>query len=104
MGISTVRRGSELLSPDMGPGAATRAGSGGAGDGTEERRREVVSNPRRGQLIRVRYGKRWRAIPRFQDAMGWVVIPSHGKPRNHLVKIGGKLVIVPAGNLMPAVE
>jgi len=65
----------------------------------------VISNPQRGQSVRLRYGaKRWPITPRFQDAVGRVVIPSHGKPRNHLVKIGAELAIVPAGNLMPEAE
>jgi hypothetical protein len=82
----------------------------------------VISNPRQGQTVRVRYavkpgrvkpwdwrsgppGRHWLTIaPRFQDAVGRVLVPSRGRPRNHLVKIAGELVVVHAGNLMPMVE
>lgn len=61
----------------------------------------MISNPRPGQAVRVRYSvKRWRTVPRWQDAVGRVVVPSRGRPRNHLVEIAGELIVIPAGNLM----
>ncbi len=75
----------------------------------------MISNPWRGQLVRVRYAVKprrpiawdWRSgapkrlvltiAPRFQDAVGRVLVPSRG--RNHLIELAGELVVVPSGNL-----
>lgn len=61
----------------------------------------MISNPRVGQRVRLHYAK--RAIPHFfHGRRGMVVVAGKGKPRNHLVKLDGSiLVVVPCGNLMP---
>jgi len=38
------------------------------------------------------------AMP-YHGLIGVVTIRSHGKPRNHAVEIGGRVVVVPCGNL-----
>lgn len=62
----------------------------------------MLTNPRQGQLVRLRYGPKYRSMARYHDQVGVVIIVGKGKPRNHGVMIGDEVVIVPAGNLMKA--
>jgi hypothetical protein len=67
----------------------------------------VIRHPAIGQVVRLRYRKGLRPIAPHHDRIGTVVAAARvvvvgGKrsPRNHLVRIGGELVCVPAGHLM----
>jgi hypothetical protein len=63
----------------------------------------MISHPRIGQVVRLRYRESLRRIAPHHDRPGIVVAVCAGrKPRNHLVEIGDELVCVPAGHLVPA--
>ena len=60
----------------------------------------MMLNPRIGQLVRIRYRKVLRDYMPLHDKVGRVEIVSRGSgPRNHGVRIDGKLYGVPCGNL-----
>lgn len=60
----------------------------------------MLSNPKPGQLCRVRYRAGVRESMPCHDQVGVVVIASRArKARNHGVRIGGVVVAVPSGNL-----
>jgi hypothetical protein len=59
----------------------------------------MMSFPRIGQRLRVRYNQRMREWMPLHDAVGFVRVRSTTKPRNHAVEISGVLYVVPAGNL-----
>lgn len=59
----------------------------------------VVSNPRPGARVRIRYRAGVRDRMPWHDAVGTVEIVGRRRPRNHGVRIGAVLVVVPAGNL-----
>lgn len=60
----------------------------------------MLSNPKPGQLCRIRYRAGVREAMPWHDQVGVVVIASRArKCRNHGVRIGGVLVCVPSGNL-----
>lgn len=60
----------------------------------------MLTNPRPGDRVQLWYGERWRrACGHLHGRKGVVEIASRGKPRNHGVRVGGELVVVPAGNL-----
>jgi hypothetical protein len=61
----------------------------------------VISNPRPGQRVRVWYRASLRPYVRYHGREGLVVTPGRGRPRNHTVRVGEDLVIIPAGNLRP---
>jgi hypothetical protein len=59
----------------------------------------MIVHPKIGQAVRLRYRKLRRVAP-YHDRTGTVMARSKGPgPRNHLVNIGGDLVIVPCGHL-----
>jgi hypothetical protein len=58
----------------------------------------LISHPRLGQRVQVWYAARHLPLP-HHGAVGVVEIAGKGRPRNHGVRIGGVLVVVPAGNL-----
>ncbi len=60
----------------------------------------MTVNPGVGQRVRLHYRPALRAFAPH-GAVGFVVIRSRGKPRNHGVVIHGRIVVVPCGNLMP---
>jgi len=65
----------------------------------------MLSNPRSGQSVRIVYSKMKRPAACSQGEplhgrIGRIVIPSRGKPRNHGVKIDGRIVVIPAGQLI----
>jgi hypothetical protein len=65
----------------------------------------VITNPRRGQRVRLHYAKRSWGWAVFQGRTGTVSVPGRGKPRNHLVRLDdGPDVVVPCGNLVPAAD
>ncbi|HOI54891.1 MAG TPA: hypothetical protein PLP01_06550, partial [Phycisphaerae bacterium] len=52
-----------------------------------------------GQGVQVWYGPHTREAMPWHGKAGTVVVSGRGRPRNHLVRIDGQQVIVPAGNL-----
>lgn len=60
----------------------------------------MVSNPKPGQRVRVRYAKKRAHLFHLHDTLGVVRIVGTGRPRNHGVEIAGVIVVVPAGNLV----
>jgi len=64
--------------------------------------RIVLTNPRLGQVVLVRYNPRAKLIMgHLHDKLGTVIQRSRGKPRNHLVDVDGRLYVIPCGNLFP---
>ena len=59
----------------------------------------MLSNPRIGQAVEVRYRKALRPIARLHGKRGIVTIVGRGRPRNHEVEIDGRRYVVPAGHL-----
>lgn len=62
----------------------------------------MLANPRKWQMVRIHYGKRWLRLPlpgALQGRLGRVAIVGKGKPRNHGVKVGDKVYSIPCGNL-----
>jgi hypothetical protein len=60
----------------------------------------VLTSPRIGQGVEIRYGYRLRPlIEHLHGRRGTVLIRSNGRPRNHLVQVDGKGYVVPCGNL-----
>jgi hypothetical protein len=62
----------------------------------------MLSFPRIGQTVRVRYNPRISQWMPLQDATGVVRIHSSRRPRNHGIEIAGQLYVIPAGNLFTA--
>ena len=60
----------------------------------------MLSNPKQGQIVRLHYAEKKRAIAPYHGMAGFVVAPGRGKPRNHGVMIDGEIIYVPAGNLV----
>lgn len=61
----------------------------------------MMTNPRIGQWVRIRYNKRIAGFMPLHDATGIVVARSSRKPRNHEIEVDGVRYCVPCGNLMP---
>ena len=60
----------------------------------------MIVHPRIGQCVRLRYRLSLRRVAPYHDRTGIVVARSNGPgPRNHLVRIGEDLVVVPCGHL-----
>ena len=59
----------------------------------------MIANPRIGQSVQVWYRAALRDAMPWHGCVGIIEEVSHGKPRNHVVRIGGQRVIVPCGNL-----
>jgi hypothetical protein len=59
----------------------------------------VISNPRPGMLVLVWYRLEARICSPLHGKLGRVVVAGRGKPRNHGVKIGRHVYVIPAGNL-----
>lgn len=59
----------------------------------------MIASPALGQLVRVWYRVGVRDAMPLHGKTGVVVIRSRGRPRNHAVRIGGKVYVVPCGNL-----
>jgi len=61
----------------------------------------VIFHPRIGQRVRVHYAKRAATVMPHHGKGGFVRIVTTGSgPRNVGVEIGGRLVVVPRGNLV----
>lgn len=59
----------------------------------------MFANPKPGQAVKIHYAAHYAAIMRFHGKTGQVVQRGRGRPRNHLVKIGETLAVIPCGNL-----
>lgn len=59
----------------------------------------MIATPALGQPVQVWYRAGVRDIMPLHGKTGVVVIRSHGRPRNHAVRIGGRVYVVPCGNL-----
>lgn len=59
----------------------------------------MLSNPKPGARVRIRYRAGVRERMPWHDVVGTVEIVCRKRPRNHGVRIGGVLVSIPAGNL-----
>jgi len=64
----------------------------------------MLLNPRIGQRVQVWYRAGLRDAMPLHGKEGIVVLRSCGKPRNHGVKIDGKMYVVPCGNLRRALK
>ena len=60
----------------------------------------MVSNPKVGDVVRVHYKKQAAPHMPHHGRTGVVRIASSGRPRNHGVDIDGRIIAIPAGNLM----
>ena len=59
----------------------------------------MLANPKKGQLVRIRYNQRIAPAMPLHNKVGTVHIVSRGKPRNHGVIVDGLLYAIPCGNL-----
>jgi len=60
----------------------------------------MITNPRIGSEVLIRYNKRRAPHMPLHDWIATVVARSHGPgPRNHLVRVDGVDYVVPCGNL-----
>jgi len=62
----------------------------------------MLTNPRLGREVQVWYRPALAAGMPHHGQTGRVVGVGRGRPKNHAVLIGGRLVIVPCGNLRPS--
>lgn len=62
----------------------------------------MLSSPRPGQRVRIHYAASYASTMPFHGLAGVVVVSGRGRPRNHLVGVGGRMVVVPCGNLVEA--
>jgi len=60
----------------------------------------MISSPRPGQRVRVHYAAAYAPWMPWYGRDAIVVISGRGRPRNHLVSIDGRMVVVPCGNLV----
>lgn len=61
----------------------------------------MISSPRPEQRVRVHYAASYAPRMPWHGRDAVVVISGRGRPRNHLVSIDGRMVVVP-GNLAEA--
>lgn len=61
----------------------------------------MLSSPRIGQVVQIRYNRRIRGLMPLHGKHGVVIARSRGKPRNHLVSVEGGYHVIPCGNLFP---
>lgn len=59
----------------------------------------MLANPRRGQIVKIWYGKKTRDQMTLHGKLGFVEIISTGKPKNHGVRVNGTLHVIPCGNI-----
>jgi len=60
----------------------------------------MLRNATVGQAVWLRYRSALRAVAGLHGAAGRVEIAGRGRPRNHGVRVGSRLVVVPAGHLV----
>lgn len=61
----------------------------------------MIASPHIGQIVQCWYAAKARAARPLHGKTGVVEIASRGRPRNHGVRIDGRLYVVPCGNLRP---
>lgn len=59
----------------------------------------MIATPALGQRVQVWYRAGVRDAMPLHGKTGTVVIRSRGRPRNHAVRIDGRVYVVPCGNL-----
>ena len=59
----------------------------------------MLSNPRPGLEVRLHYRASLRPFAPWHGRRGIVRIAGKGKPRNHVIEIDGRLIVVPCGHL-----
>jgi len=59
----------------------------------------MLTDPRLGREVQVRHRPAMAAGMPHHGRVGRVAGVGRGRPRNHAVLIGGRLVIIPCGNL-----
>lgn len=59
----------------------------------------MIASPRIGQVVQCWYAAKVRAARPLHARVAVVEIVSRGRPRNHGVRIDGRLYAVPCGNL-----
>ena len=66
---------------------------------------EMLSYPKIGDKVMIRYGKKWAQYTPLHGREGIVAIVCLSKRcRNHGIEVDGKLAIIPRGNLFKAEE
>lgn len=64
----------------------------------------MLFSPRKNQRVQIWYRKALAGFMPFHGRIGTVLASARGKPRNHVVLIGQKKVVVPCGNLRNPVD
>lgn len=65
----------------------------------------MILNPRPGSIVQIWYRPGLRDWMPYHGRHARVIVASRGRPRNHLVRLrGGILVVVPCGNIRSAGE
>ena len=59
----------------------------------------MIVNPRVGQIVQCWYAAKHAHRWPYHGKLGLVLIAGRSKPRNHLIDIDGKKVVVPCGNI-----
>jgi hypothetical protein len=59
----------------------------------------MLSSPKVGSRVRIRYNAKVRKIMPLHDAVGVITLSGRGRPRNHEVEVAGVRYCVPCGNL-----
>ncbi len=63
----------------------------------------MIFQPRVGQHVRVHYAKAYAKAMPYHGEMGTAAVVASGRgPRNVGVEIGGRIIVVPRGNLVAA--
>lgn len=60
----------------------------------------MLANPKPGTLVRIQYRRALHPIAPLQGKIGVVEVVSKGKPRNHGVRVDGRLHVIPCGHLV----
>jgi len=61
----------------------------------------MICNPQQGQRVQVWYRPDLRALMPLHGRIGVVEIVGRKRPRNHGVRVGPQLHVIPCGNLRP---
>lgn len=64
----------------------------------------MMTSPRIGQQVSVRYNQRICGLMPLHGRTGIVRVRSNGKPRNHGIEIDGIIHVIPCGNLFKIEE
>jgi hypothetical protein len=60
----------------------------------------MICHPRIGMRVQIWYAEKWRPWAQWHGKSGTVIKRSTGPgPRNHMIEVHNRIVIVPCGNL-----